>query len=383
MIGREKNLVPLRDGGGSKKTAAQGKTSAAKKPAAIVKPATAAKSAENNTANKLQSVAVTDSGTGGSGAKTPEKISAIDRLFTQAAATLKEKPGQAALQKEAAAQTPQQTAKTGASSAGSAAQQTAPAVTAPTFESLFADMLSRYLPETVSYTPLNTEEIKSMLVEWLRPAYEQAIHRRREQTDRANAELDADAWARGMGSSTFVTDVKDRAFAREARDVDDLESDYASTLAGHLYDALKSGQEQKFAIDRFNAEQTNEARKAALDAAMTLYRVYQDAAAEEAALAVRNAKSSGKSTVSAAQKSAEEAAETYRTQANAAARQQVKQAKSTVDLRMATNLIARMTPEQRAALYAGSDSAAAQQRREIIDGIGYSAYSALRQQYPA
>ena len=124
----------------------------------------------------------------------------------------------------------------------------------PTLESLFSEMLARYMPETVSYTPLDQDAIREMLIEWLRPAYEQAIQSRREQTKRSNAELDADAWARGMGTSTYVTDVKDRAYQNEARDVDALEGNYAATLAGQLYDAMQKQQEQALQVEQFNAE---------------------------------------------------------------------------------------------------------------------------------
>ncbi len=139
----------------------------------------------------------------------------------------------------------------------------------PSYESIFSEMLKRYLPETVEFTPLSEREISDMIANWLRPAYEQAIRARQTQTRRYNAELDADAWSRGMGTSTYVTDVKSRAYRDEAQDVDDLESDYASTLAGHLYDAMRAQQEQKVEIDRFNAEQINRAREQAASARLS------------------------------------------------------------------------------------------------------------------
>ena len=144
----------------------------------------------------------------------------------------------------------------------------------PSFESIFEEMLKRYLPETVSFTPLGEDVLRETISNWLRPAYEQAIRSRRERTERQNAELDADAWARGMGASTYVTDVKDRAFRSEAQDVSDLESDYASALAGQLYDAMRAQQEQKIAVDQFNAEQINHARERAADEAQALYSAY-------------------------------------------------------------------------------------------------------------
>ena len=118
----------------------------------------------------------------------------------------------------------------GGASSGTGGAQTK----TPSLETLFQQMLTRYLPETVSFTPLSEEVLSETIRNWIRPAYEQAIRNRQEQTQRINAELDADAWSRGMGQSTYLTDVKERQLRGESRDVDTLESDYASTLAGKL-----------------------------------------------------------------------------------------------------------------------------------------------------
>ena len=142
---------------------------------------------------------------------------------------------------------------------------------APSFEAIFSEMLKRYLPETVTFEPLDEDVLKEPISNWLRPAYDQAIRSRQERTQRQNAELDADALARGMGTSTYVTDVKDRAFRSEAQDVGALEGDYASTLAGQLYDAMRAQQETKIEVDMFNAEQINRAREKAAAAAQALY----------------------------------------------------------------------------------------------------------------
>ena len=120
----------------------------------------------------------------------------------------------------------------------------------PSFESVFQEMLRHYMPETVEFTPLSEKELSDTIRNWLRPAYEQAIQNRREQTGRINAELDADAWSRGMGQSTYLSDVKSRQLRDEARDVDTIESNYSSTLAGHLYDAIKEQQKTKLEVDQ-------------------------------------------------------------------------------------------------------------------------------------
>lgn len=234
----------------------------------------------------------------------------------------------------------------------------------PTFESLFSDMMARYMPETVTFTPMDEETIRSMLMEWIRPAYEQAIRNRRELTARYNAELDADAWARGMGESTYVTDVKSRAYANEARDVGDLESDYAATLASRLFDAMQTQQEEQIKVDQFNAEQMNRAKERATEAANALYQAYVNAA-----------KSSGSRTASSAKSESKQTATSDKSL-------DASQSAPAVSLNEAINLIARLSPENRRALYTGSGSYA-QMYREILTGIGSDAFRKLMQKYPA
>ena len=235
----------------------------------------------------------------------------------------------------------------------------------PTLESLFSEMLARYMPETVSYTPLDQDAIREMLIEWLRPAYEQAIQSRREQTKRSNAELDADAWARGMGTSTYVTDVKDRAFQNEARDVDALEGNYAATLAGQLYDAMQKQQEQALQVEQFNAEQWNRARERAMTAATALYQTYMS-------------NSSGGTRSTATKRTA---AEQPKETGSSKQTTDTTESTPTIGIREITNLIASMTPETRKALYAGTGDYA-KMYREIVDSIGMNAFRRLMKAYP-
>ena len=171
----------------------------------------------------------------------------------------------------------------------------------PSFESLFQEMLAHYMPETVAFTPLSEEVLSETIRNWLRPAYEQAIQNRREQTERINAELDADAWSRGMGQSTYLSDVKERQLEHESRDVDTLESNYASALAQQLYDAMKAQQSEQLEVDRFNAEQINRAREKAAAAAQSLYQAYLSGASHGSGSASAQAQGQGASGTSFAQ----------------------------------------------------------------------------------
>jgi hypothetical protein len=261
-------------------------------------------------------------------------------------------------------------AGTGGGSGGSS--HTTPAI--PSIEELFSQMLKQYLPETVEFTPLSEEVLSETIRNWIRPAYEQAIASRREQTDRINAELDADAWSRGMGSSTYVTDVKERQYRGEMRDVDALESDYAATLAGHLYDAMKEQQERKIEVDEFNAGEINRAREKAMEAAQALYQSYLSGS--------RSHGGSGRSGGTTAEEDAEAEAEgnpsVYETILKDLPKDQPK-----TDYRTAATVVARMSPKERARLYNKADPAYLRLRSELIYGLGRGGFAKLMQQFPA
>ena len=277
---------------------------------------------------------------------------------------------------------PAKPASGGTSPAKPASGGTAPQSEALSFESLFSEVLARYLPETVAYTPLGEDVLRATIQNWIRPAYEQAIRDRRERTQQQNAELDADAWARGMGESTYVTDVKSRAYENESRDVSDLESDYASTLAGHLYDAMRAQQEQKVAVDEFNAQQVNAAREHASETALALYNTYL--------ASLQNAQTGGGGSAlsaTAAQETDAGKPAKYgplvqsildRIRPTGSETQQ----SASVDYKTAANLLARMSASQRADLYAGRGSYA-QQNEELLNGLGRPVYEQLQRLFPA
>ena len=146
---------------------------------------------------------------------------------------------------------------------------------APSFEALLQETNAYYTPETVDYRPLSEATLRTLLEGKLRPAYDSAIGTRRERTQSYNAALDADAWARGMGQSTYLTDVKQRSYRDESRDIGQLEASYGATLADALLNALAEQTKNKLEVDQFNAEQINEARARAYSAATALYAASQ------------------------------------------------------------------------------------------------------------
>ena len=130
-------------------------------------------------------------------------------------------------------------------------------------QSQYDNILSR-LQGSGAYNPLTLPEqtidsITAQLAQIYRPQVEQAILRRQGATKQQKASIDVDAASRGMGTSTWVTDAKNRIMGEEAADVAGLESDYASQLAG---DAMT--QYQNYLGDKLKLDQYNQQLQAAL-----------------------------------------------------------------------------------------------------------------------
>lgn len=155
----------------------------------------------------------------------------------------------------------------GTSSSGGAAE-------AQEFDEILNEMMEQFSPELIDYRPTDEQTLAEQIALWLRPVYAQSISERERQTERYNAELDADALARGMGSSTYVSDMKNRNFGYEAQDIVEIESEYGATLAKYLFDAMEADRERQLEVETFNANAKNEAYDRAYSAAESLYAAY-------------------------------------------------------------------------------------------------------------
>ena len=130
------------------------------------------------------------------------------------------------------------------------------------FETIYEKAKKDYAPQLVTYTPLDEQTLAERIGAVLRPLYDKAIAAIFRGNRRQDAELDADAISRGMGSSTFVTDVKRRQDNAAADDVRELESDYGMKLADQLYKAMEGERDRMLEVEKFNAQQQNAALEA-------------------------------------------------------------------------------------------------------------------------
>lgn len=142
------------------------------------------------------------------------------------------------------------------------------------YKNYVSELQTLLKPNTIAYTPTSRDEYASMIQQALRPGYDLAISQRKDATKANKAEIDADAAARGMGSSTWVTDVKDRQSQYEADDIATLESQYAAAYAAQLMDALNTERQNQLAVDQFNASQLANHQAQALGLADSFYSQY-------------------------------------------------------------------------------------------------------------
>lgn len=127
--------------------------------------------------------------------------------------------------------------------------------------SLYDKLYAKFQP---SYTPQSASALKDTLSRAMRPAYDKQVTQRKESAASNRAAIDADAASRGMGSSSWVTDVKNRQRNAEASDIAGINSDYNAALYSALLNRMN-------AQDELSLSAESNARNTALGLAQSLY----------------------------------------------------------------------------------------------------------------
>lgn len=127
-----------------------------------------------------------------------------------------------------------------------------------TVSSSYESILKTLMPQTIGYSPIETEKqtqesLASQISAYLRPYVDKSIASRKSTTIANRAGIDIDAASRGMGASTWVTDAKQRETNAEASDIAGLESDYAANLAEQVYNSYQSYLDRQYNVDAANA----------------------------------------------------------------------------------------------------------------------------------
>lgn len=132
-------------------------------------------------------------------------------------------------------------------------------------DSYYQSFIKTLPNQQISYDPVTLQEqtvesITGQVEKYLRNYYDQSIAERKKQTAQQTAALDVDAASRGMGSSTFLSDMKNRQYMAESADIADLNSDYNANLAKTVQD-----QYNQYLTNKLNVDFTNRSNQLEVD----------------------------------------------------------------------------------------------------------------------
>ena len=144
----------------------------------------------------------------------------------------------------------------------------------PIYQQYYNEILESMTPQTIEYQAPTADEIAAQISAYLRPAVDQQIRNRQQSTLQQRASTDADAASRGILSSTWVTDIKNRLMQSEAADVAAAESDYRSQLLQGVYNRQAAEADRANQIAMFNAQMRQQAEKDAYSRAGDMYNLY-------------------------------------------------------------------------------------------------------------
>lgn len=153
-------------------------------------------------------------------------------------------------------------------------EQAASSISIPAdLTALYEQLKAMLLPDAakIDYTPRSRGELRAQLEATLMPNYQAAVKERQNNTQRTNASIDADAAARGIGASTWGSDVKSRNYGSEAKDIASMRGEYNSTLANNLNSLMSEQETRKLSADQYNKSSEASALSSALSMALGNY----------------------------------------------------------------------------------------------------------------
>lgn len=168
-------------------------------------------------------------------------------------------------------QTPEAPQTGGEQDAPNQAEQSVQSPFGELFDGYYQSVYGLLSTAPVTVNAPSYEELYELYSAMLRPDTDAAIDARNQAAAANMAELDADAYSRGMGSSTFVTSMHGRELSTASSDIAQLEAQYASTLAAQLMNAMNEYNRMSLQAQMFNAQLDSDARSDAYSAAFNAY----------------------------------------------------------------------------------------------------------------
>ena len=116
-------------------------------------------------------------------------------------------------------------------------------------------------PERIQAERLATEDrtygdYANEVASYLNPYLQNAIRSRRDQTADYRAAVDADAWSRGVGGSSIVTDQKNQLYKAEARDIMAAQNEFLANVGQQAFSALQNQYNRNLQANMQNAANT-------------------------------------------------------------------------------------------------------------------------------
>ncbi len=235
----------------------------------------------------------------------------------------------------------------------------APSTGTDLFNSYYQTILNQIGAPSMTVDVPSAEAVKEQWQAALRPSVEAAISRRQSASQSAQAEMDADAVSRGMGSSSYVSSVKQRESAGAQEDIGEMEAQYGATLAERIAASLQSYEQMRLSAQQYNLQAQQSAQQAALSLAGNWYGDYtaqQNALAQTAAKSASSS-SSGSGSSSTARASSNLTASDYLT------------------------YVENLSESQRRELFTSSQSYWKVRRDELLAALGSGSYLSLRERY--
>ena len=166
-----------------------------------------------------------------------------------------------------------------------------------------------------------------------------------------------------MGSSTYVSSLKERESAEAQEDIDELQAQYGATLAERIATSLQAYEQMRLNAQRYNLQAQAAAQQAALNMAGNWY---SDYVAQQNALAQLQAKSS-QSTSSGSRGSSGSSSGA--------------KASSSLSADDYLTYVENLSSGQRKLLFSSGQSYWKVRREELEAALGSNAYQTLRRRY--
>ncbi len=119
----------------------------------------------------------------------------------------------------------------------------------------FSNLYNKFYGMFNTYQPQSASTLKDAIARQIRPQTDQDIKARQGELKAERAMIDTDAASRGMGPSSWVTDVKTRRNDAAARDIQNIEANYQANLYNGVLNRLNA--QDEMALSAAQAAQGN------------------------------------------------------------------------------------------------------------------------------